>query len=127
MTVPQNPDIIPLCCHSLTSRHSIPAGNPGPPQSLHWLHAIRNLKFYYVISIINNAPKGHAQSIMLTKQISFLDKHCFFFLTTFFLIYIQKIEIKMTGWSWVSLYHCDMDKPFCKEIINKYTTNVNFC
>lgn len=33
----------------------------------------------------------------------------------------------MTEWSCVSLDHWDRDKPFCKEIINKGTTNINFC
>lgn len=65
-------------------------------------------------------------SIRLTKRIPFLDKHCFF-LTIFFHIYIQKIVLKMTVWSSVSLNHWDRDKPFCKERINKGTTNVNFC
>lgn len=55
---PQSSDSTPLSRHSLISRHRIPVGSPGPPQSLQWLRAMRNEKFHYVISIINNAPKS---------------------------------------------------------------------
>jgi len=72
-TAHQGPDFSPHC-RSLPSRHMVPVGSPGPHQTLQWLKANGNPKFYHVVSVTDNSLRMHAWSIMLTKKIPFLDK-----------------------------------------------------